>query len=402
MGRYYQLFLGLTVIICCKAHLHEQRELPQVPRVEAIGTTISNFPNIYRDGGGGGKINGLNLMIFSDGIYTSGGLPGSDNSNWVNFTSNSIAASNYDGGGPQSLSDFGTISKGPKQQIPYYYNDGEDDFVTGIWPNQGITTLCDGLCGVSFPEVVNRTAIAAGLDSAGRLYNTPVQISLTAYGPVVTRPKQKLFTRHEPLFGTFGTLAGVDGYLYLFASITHTSKSNGLKMARVPQSSWFDRSRFEYWDGSSWTSHIPPYDDDGAANILNYSQEFYGTLYGPGTGDLFFSSYLKMYVLLFQADNAAIDNHGMSVFLSKYRPLMQVSLLTLVLHVVYVSYSTQLESGWSTPRAIYEIDVLPGGYSYSFHAYPNYESSGRVIPLSWSEWSPPSTYFIAMANLTFM
>ncbi|KAM7213553.1 hypothetical protein V8F06_011050 [Rhypophila decipiens] len=121
----------------------------------------------------------------------------------------------------------------------------------------------------------------------------------------------------------------------------------------------------------------PAYADGGAANIFSYSQEFLGILYGPGTGDLFYSAYLGQYVLMFQADDPAIDRN------------------------VYVSYSAALDRGWSTPQAIYQTSTLPGGYSYSFHAYANYDSSGRVIPLSWSEYAPPNTYIISMASLTF-
>ncbi|KAM7211181.1 hypothetical protein V8F06_013440 [Rhypophila decipiens] len=350
---YLLLLLGAS--ICCIAVSLSQRASPRILNIQSLGTTTSNLPNIYRDGGGGGKISGINFIIFSDGLYTSGGVPKSDNSNLLNFSSNSLAASNYDGRAIQDLFDFGTPHKGPKQQIPYYYNGGENDFTTAIWPNQGITTLCGDICGVSFPSVINRTAISAGQDSRS--------ISLTAYGPVVTRPTQRLFVRGEPLFGGFGTLVGTDGYLYLFAAITKTAdNSNGLKMARVRQNAFADRSQYQYWNGNSWSSKMP---------------EFLGTLYGPGTGDLFYSAYLGQYVLMFQADDAAIDRN------------------------VYVSYSAALDRGWSTPQAIYQISTLPGGYSYSFHAYANYDLSGRVIPLTWSEYAPPNTFPISMASLTF-
>ncbi|KAM7189448.1 hypothetical protein V8F33_010031 [Rhypophila sp. PSN 637] len=372
---YLLLLLGAS--ICCIAGSPAQRPSPRILNIQSLGSTTSNLPNIYRDGGGGGKINGINFIIFSDSLYTSGGVPKSDNSNLVNFSSNSLAASNYDGRAIQSLFDFGTTQKGPKQQIPYYYDGGENDFTTAIWPNQGIATLCGGICGVSFPSVINRTAISAGQDSRSVLYNTSIQISLTAFGPVVTRPTQRLFIRGEPLFGGFGTLVGTDGYLYLFATITKTADSNGVKMARVRQHSFADRSQYQYWNGNSWSSKMPAYADGGAANIFSYSQEFLGILYGPGTGDLFYSTYLGQYVLMFQADDPAIDRN------------------------VYVSYSAAVDRGWSTPRAIYQTSTLPGGYSYSFHAYPNYDSSGRVIPLSWSEYAPPNTYIISMASLTF-
>lgn len=56
---------------------------------------------------------------------------------------------------------------------------------------------------------------------------------------------------------------------------------------------------------------MPAYADGGAANIFSYLQEFLSTLYGPGTGNLFYSAYLGQYVLMFQANDAAIDRNGM-------------------------------------------------------------------------------------------
>jgi len=290
------------------AHSRKRAD-PSVTSVTMLGNTTSNLPNIYRDGGGGGSVAGRHLMMFSDGLYTTGGPPAADGSNVAGFTSNSIACSDCDGKGITSLEDFGSLDKGPVQAISYFTNGGENDFDTGIWPNQGIATLCDGACGVSFPQVVNRTAIRNGEDAVASLYNTGVQITWGDSGPVATRPTQSLFKRGEPNFGTFGTLVGVDGYLYLFAIITKTAASNGMKMARVSQGSWADRSQYQYWDGSAWVGQIPTYDDGGKANIFNYTEDVFGTSYGPGTGRLFFSVHYRMYLLMFQAD-AGIDNNG--------------------------------------------------------------------------------------------
>ncbi|KAJ1551990.1 hypothetical protein HK405_013136 [Cladochytrium tenue] len=342
-----------------------------------LGTTVSNLPNIYRDGGGGGAINGLNWMWFSDGLYTSdGAVPEASLANLANFTSNSIACSGYQGAAITQLLDFGTTAKGPNQFIPYFYTAGESDSITAVWPNQNIATLCSGACGVGFPQVVNRTALAAGLSA--NLYNTAVQISLTAYGPVASRPVRSLFTAGQPAFGSFSSLLAADGYLYLFARVSQTTASNGLKAARVPQDSWASLTAYQFWNGAAWAASMPAYDDGGRSNVFNYSQTAVnGVGYGPGTGDLFYSQYYGVYLLLFQADDAAIDNN------------------------VYLTYSSSLTGAWSTPTSVYTIPTLTNGYSYSFHAYPNYDSTGKVVPLSWSEFQEPSTFLTGMANLTF-
>ncbi|KAE9363772.1 hypothetical protein N431DRAFT_474773 [Stipitochalara longipes BDJ] len=356
--------------------LNSRASLPPQTKVAFLGRTTSNLPNIFRDGGGGGKINGLNFMIFSDGIYTTDRkVPANDTSNWANFTSNSIACSNFDGQGITSLTDFGTMEKGPWQQIPYFYNNGEDDSKNGIWPDQGFATLCGGTCGVSFPLVIDRT-IAGENGGSGALYSTGIEVRLTAYGPIVSRPTQTLFKNGEPLFGTFGTLVGIDGYLYTFAAITKTAKNNGLKMARVLQGSWSDISQYEFWSGREWTSSIPAYDDAGS-NIFSWSEDLFGVQFGPGTGDLFFSTYYNRYLLFFVSDAPALDPN------------------------VYLSYSGELQRGWSKPKAIYTLPPVDDGYNYGFHAYANYDSTGKVIPLSWTQWSETESFHIAMTNVIF-
>lgn len=207
------LVLALASLGSCLPASEKRASLPPKTSVTALGVTKSTLPNIFRDGGGGATINGLNVQWYSDGLYTSDGKPPtSSGSNVVNFTSNSIAVSGYQGQPITSMTDFGNTQKGPNQFIPYFYNNGESDGATGIWPNEPIATLQGGKSGVGFPQVVDRNAIRA--NKRADLYNTPVQISFTGYGPVASRPTQKLFVQGEPYYGTFSAFVGVDGYLY--------------------------------------------------------------------------------------------------------------------------------------------------------------------------------------------
>ncbi|KAB5578152.1 hypothetical protein GE09DRAFT_1088687 [Coniochaeta sp. 2T2.1] len=284
-----------------------------VPPTASIGPpdrTTSNINNIYRDGGGGGRINGKDFLIFSDSIYTDGAVPDSDGTaHWRNFTSNPIALSGCNSDSVTRLCDFGTAEKGPFEQIPFFPD--EDSQKTATWPNQGIATLCDGTCGVSFPVVVNRTESAAGRN--GDLYDTGIKITLSGDRPAVERLTRSLFVKGEPLFGSFGTLVGVDGYLHMFASITHLDNgANGLKMARVPQGSWSVRGAYQFWTGTEWTNSVPAYNDSGKANIFNWSERWNGVEYGPGAGDLFFSPDYGCHILLFMSDTPATDANGES------------------------------------------------------------------------------------------
>ncbi len=66
--------------------------LPPSYTVTELGTTFdNNFPNVYRDNGGGGSVGGINYVVFSDTAVTNGGR----NGDLVYFVSNSIAVMDY-------------------------------------------------------------------------------------------------------------------------------------------------------------------------------------------------------------------------------------------------------------------------------------------------------------------
>lgn len=66
-----------------------------------------------------------------------------------------------------------------------------------------------------------------------------------------------------------------------------------------------------------------------------------------------------------------------------------------------MSYSTKLEGGWSKPVSIYKMPSA-GSYSYSLHAYPTLDASGKTLALSFSQQPATGTaYFISWAKVTF-
>lgn len=273
--------------------------------VSVIGFETSTLgPNLYRDGGGGASIDGQHIVWYSDGIWTKGGPPTASLSNWLNFSSNSIAMCAYQGAELNDMFDFGTAGKGPSQQVPYFYDSEENDSSHGIWPNQNLITLCNGACAVGFPEVVRRHRSG----DASMVYNTAVKVELNPFGPVVTRPLKALFNAGEPAYGSFASYCGLDGYIYMYAKITETSASNGLKLARVPNTQYHERSQYEFWNGNAWVGQIPTY-SDGTANAFNWSQNWFGQEYGPGYGDIFYSQISKTYVLLFQSAAVALEEN---------------------------------------------------------------------------------------------
>lgn len=287
-------------------------------QVHLLGKQQSNFPHIFRDGGGGGTVSGQELIIFADGTYTNGPPP-TDPSLIVNFISNSIAVLGPSGAATTTIrrvTDTGSADKGPNQALPFFTDQGETPFSHGIWPNENIASIQGGTVGVTFPEVIDRNLFKQ--QKQALLYNTPIEIHVkSAHGTAtvsVSRPHKSLFLYGEPMFGSFAsyvaTRDGDESYLYLFARVSEAGNlhSNGLKLARVRPADWANRQRYQYWNGRAFASEMPALDDKGVANVLSYSQELFGKNYGPGTGDIFWSEVYKEYILLFQSAGAALDD----------------------------------------------------------------------------------------------
>jgi hypothetical protein len=329
--------------------------LPPIFGYELKGPASGGFSNVYRDGGGGGRIGGIDFVVFADGIKTSGGYPQDDNSNLQGFQSNSIAAFDFTQrkGSNYTFQDYGR-NQIPDIFVPFFPDEHPDS--TAIWPNSNIATIGSGDVGVSFYPVVDR---ATG-PLFKPIYGTGIKITIKDHGPVATRPVKKLFESNEVHYGLFSSLVSNDSFLYMFGSITNTN-NNGLRMARVPQASIFDRTTYQYWDGSNWTTIVTSYDDGGKANIFNHSAtDLAGNKHGPSSGDIFWSNFYGVYMLIFQA--MGIDP------------------------TVYMSYSKDLATGWSKSVALFKTPVLENGYNYNIHAYPAYDPTQKVIPMSWTQY----------------
>ncbi|CAK7236499.1 hypothetical protein SCUCBS95973_009627 [Sporothrix curviconia] len=360
-------------------------------QVRVHGQQQSNFPHIFRDGGGGGTVGGKHLIIFADGMYTRGEPP-SDPKRIVSFVSNSIAVAGdaNSHGSPPTLArvtDQGTPDRGPAQAVPFLTDQGETAMGTAIWPNHNIATMpgTNGTVGVAYSEVIDRELFKQ--QKFALLYNTPLEIHIDARSgyPAVTRPCKSLFVVGEPMFGSFCVVYpelmpdGGDGYLYLFGRVSEAAnpESNGLKLARVRRQGFADRSQFEFWDGQRFGPTMPALDDGGAASVLHYSQEAFGKHYGPGSGDVWWSAAHGCYIMLLQNGAAAIDPS------------------------IYLSHSTSLTGGWSKPVCIYKMPRFEDGYSYCFHAYPNMDPTGRVVPISWTQDSKSRSCRIHVGEVLF-
>ena len=80
--------LVLLLLATSSQALVARSKLPPSFTVQDLGiANDTDFPSVYRDGGGGGRINGKNLIVYSDTSTTTGGY----NASLRAFTSTSIA-----------------------------------------------------------------------------------------------------------------------------------------------------------------------------------------------------------------------------------------------------------------------------------------------------------------------
>ena len=96
--------------------------------VSTYAGDATGFPYVGRDGGGGGSINGKNVIVYSDTTTTNAA------GDFVNFSSNSYAfvPNPKD---PLQLQDFGSTDKPqvPTEVVPWY---GTENVTNNfIWPN---------------------------------------------------------------------------------------------------------------------------------------------------------------------------------------------------------------------------------------------------------------------------
>lgn len=307
---------------------------------------------MYRDGGGGVTVGGFNLMTFSDTYTTDGGLDGA----LTSFAANTDSYAGVNASDPTMVQSFGSGGH-PNQATPMLANETYpgDGGRYCIWPSNSL-----------IPYTMNGTKVAIGVQplltnlvggAQIPMYNTLVQVAMTASGPVTTRLVQALFYATEIEFGQFGLLNGPDGYTYLFAQDT-----TGIKAARVqslPSTSVMNRTLYQYYNNGNWSTQMPT-PLDPKSNVFSFSVNYFGTIVGPSSGEIFWSPYHNTYAIVFM--DGFVDG------------------------VFQIAYSTtgQLTGPWTTPIVLYQPPWPGGTYNYAGHAYPGMDPSGNTLTLSYT------------------
>ncbi|KAK7183176.1 hypothetical protein DPSP01_011441 [Paraphaeosphaeria sporulosa] len=332
--------------------------LPPKFTVDSIGIQSSNFPDVYRDGGGGGTINGVNIMTFSDTTTTAGGVTGS----MKGFADNTIAYVGQNGAPLHQTTDFGANGV-PSMPIPFTQNETQytadhfdkDGTRCVLWPQASIATiptLDGGELGIAvYPVALYSSNIQ------NDLYNTLVEISADPVaGPKVERVVPQLFYADEsPLYGGFSTVvAHASSELYLLSKEWDASTlTGGMRVAKVPTSSYKDRATYTYWDGSSWTPDLAVASRAPAGLLFSASLS---------TGDVFWSEYYSTYMVVY------FNTFADSTFYMRY------------------ALEGTVTGKWSDEikLAVTQPGLGPQPYNYAGHAYPTFGQSGKELVLSYT------------------
>lgn len=68
---------------------------------------------------------------------------------------------------------------------------------------------------------------------------------------------------------------------------------------------------------------------------------------------------------------------------------------------MYLCHSHELTGGWSKPVSIFKIPRATDGFSYAFHAYPNMDPKGKVVPITWTQDSKALSTSIDTGEIVF-
>lgn len=124
----FNAVFGLIVFSRCSFAIVPSARLPPTFSVSTYAGEATDFPHICRDGGGGGVLNGKNVITFSDTTTKN------EAGNMVNFSSNSYAFV-PNAKEPTTLQDFGSESRPdvPVEIVPWW--GPENCANNSIWPD---------------------------------------------------------------------------------------------------------------------------------------------------------------------------------------------------------------------------------------------------------------------------
>ncbi|KAM0248247.1 hypothetical protein ACHAQJ_009536 [Trichoderma viride] len=356
-------------------------------------TRLANVtdPDVSRDSCGSVKMGSRTFWTCRD---TAIRIPDTDQygyvfTNTVGWTDNgSDGAPAIQAGGPVGAGSDGTndilLMKGPRPSLPTFYPLGSnmcpssgvcDDGATRwtSWPDSPpmvAETARDGTV-TAYTWISNNHIASSGFQ------DLTTQPSVTLHKmtykpnsdpnvvPAVTTVDNSFWEDNEIAYGTYGNVVK-GGYAYLYGLLY----PGGVALARVPVDSIEDKSQYEYYVHSRWTSTMPAINDPAAA-IPNA-----GT---TGQGTFYYSNRAQSYVWIGQSSPSIWADF-------------------------YITTAPSPEGPWISPYLLYSGPNGDGDLpSYSLQAHPHMlREYDNGIYLTWTQYFKPSTYAAYVTPLVYV
>lgn len=355
-------------------------------------------PRISRDGGRGGKINGTNVFVFCD-TSTFGEEKDSILGYMNGFVSSSVAVDK----------DMLGISYKPlilENTIGQWQDDvgrmrgwapmtqGEEAFNTAIsgqgyryavWPNSSPISLNAShaiiYASLVYLEVDMQDQSSPRYTSLG---NTLLLIHIDpVYGPHAARLQNQFFTQDDINWGSLGGVrswsasgtSDLNGSVYLFGQ-----GDAGILVSKVVAVDFKDKSKYQYWTGSSWSLDMVP--KSASANTVMINQQVMNM-------DLFYSPIHRTFIMIYLTPDA--DNTFY------YRYLVSTSNSTWNIVPPYEAGGSSdyveeiLHNKWSDQKILFTVDKPARGYVYAGGMHAGYfdhddiTHGGSKMLVTWTE-----------------
>ena len=289
-----------------------ESKLPNPVRAE-----MKSVPQISRDGGRGGSINGTQIFVFCDTKSVQIDNT-TDCGQLVSFVSSSVATDkgmNALYGKPLDLVDnlgewqddvgrmrgFAPMTLGEQSYNVAISGEG---YRYAIWPDSSLIPF-NSSHAILYPTLVFDIDKHIEAPVFNEIGNSVLMVSVDpTYGPVAERTANQLFKQGQIAFGTVGGIrawgpGGIganDGYIYLLGQhkgrVNAGTSGNGVLVARTTPSGVNNLSSYTYWDGKSWCNTMPSV--DSTAVILDHLVQNMDIVYVPALRS-FIMVYLNIY-----------------------------------------------------------------------------------------------------------
>lgn len=368
---------------------------------DSNGLSVSQMkvmPRLSRDGGRGGNINGTNIFIFCD--TSTYGEDKDPILGYLNgFVSSSVAIDQdmhaLNGKALSLVNPLGQWQDDVGRMRGWVpMTDGEEAFniaISGqgyrfaVWPNASPIPLNQThsimYASLVYLEVDMQDQSSPRYTSLG---NTLLLVSIDPmYGPHAERLHNQFFEQHEVNWGSLGgirawnssTQNDLEGYIYVFGQA-----EGGVLLGKVTAEEFDDRTKYNYWDGHSWSEEMPPSNSSPDAFIIDRSVMNMDMIYSPAH-----KTFIMIY-LTSEADNTfyfrylvSKDNENLSI-VPPYEAKDNIQFVEEI-----------LTNAWSDEEVLFSIPAPARGYAYAGGLHAGYFGSddiangGTKMLCTWTE-----------------